>query len=288
MSIFQSIKNFNIENKDDLVSITINENNIDYLKTDKFNIDILEDLVESKAYATAMLYLNENCILNTKTSSLDDINSFYKECEDLLDTNITIVEEKGIPLCDICGYKIYEGAGYILRGNGSKKIKECFLTEKASIDWNNYLTPEEVAKFLSKDNKFEVAREIVDSEEFKPRYNDLHNTLQAKYKNSWEKDELVKDLVEFYNFGHLITEDTEGVQTDDIAPKVDQDLGTTPAKPEKKKYYDILLSGLDESMDSIVNKGFMKNSQGQYERNGYILVRDGQTYKAINKNKINI
>jgi len=285
MSIFQNLKNFKTANKDDSISITINENNIEYLKTDKFNIDILEDLVESKAYATAMLYLNENCLLNTKTSSLDNIEEFYKECEDLLDQNITVVEEKGIPLCDICGYKIYEGAGYILRGNGSKKIKECFLTEKASIDWNNYLTKEEVAKFLSKDDKTESAEEII--------YNtkgDFYNKyFQDLKKEGWTKRDLTMDLARFYGNGNLITEDTEGVQTDDIAPKVDQDLGTTPAKPkEKKKYYDILLSGLDESMDSIVNKGFIKNKDGQYERNGYILVRDGQTYKAINKNKINI
>lgn len=286
----EDIRYFEVTDKPNNVSITINESIVNYQKTDRFNIDILEDLVESKAYATAMLYLNENCILNLKESNFkESIEDFYKDCENLLTKNISIVEETGIPLCDISGYKVYEGAGYILRGEGAKKIKECFLTEKASIDWNNYLTPEEVKKFLSKDDKFEAAREIIDSEEFKPKYNDLHNSLQAKYKNSWEKDELVNDLVDFYNFGHLITEDTEGVQTDDIAPKVDQDLGTTPAKPkEKKKYYDILLSGLDENMDSIINKGFIKNKNGQYERNGYILVKEGKSYKAINKNKINV
>lgn len=81
------------------------------------------------------------------------------------------------------------------------------LNEKASIDWNNYLTPEEVKLFLSKDDKVESAENIIYSDEFKKRYNDLHNDLQAKYKNSWTKRELVQDLANFYYNGNLLTED---------------------------------------------------------------------------------
>lgn len=86
------------------------------------------------------------------------------------------------------------------KNNKSKK------EEKASIDWNNYLTPEEVKKFLSKDDKNESAEEIIYSKAFEPRYKDLHNPLQAKYKNSWTKKELVNDLADFYYQGNLITE----------------------------------------------------------------------------------
>lgn len=77
------------------------------------------------------------------------------------------------------------------------------LVEKASIDWNNYLTKDEVKQFLSKDDKIESAENIIYSKEFKPRYNDLHNDLQKKYNNSWTKRELVHDLAEFYENGHL-------------------------------------------------------------------------------------
>lgn len=80
------------------------------------------------------------------------------------------------------------------------------LEEKASIDWNNYLTKEEVKKFLSKDDKTESAENIIYSKEFRKRYQDLHNNLQKKYNNSWTKQELVKDLENFYTNGHLITE----------------------------------------------------------------------------------
>lgn len=80
------------------------------------------------------------------------------------------------------------------------------LEEKASIDWNNYLTKEEVKEFLSKDDKAESAENIIYSKEFRKRYQDLHNDLQKKYNNSWTKQELVKDLENFYTNGHLITE----------------------------------------------------------------------------------
>lgn len=78
------------------------------------------------------------------------------------------------------------------------------LVEKANIDWNNYLTKEEVKQFLAKDDKIESAENIIYSNEFKPRYQDLHNDLQKKYNNSWTKKELVKDLADFYYSGHLI------------------------------------------------------------------------------------
>ena len=80
------------------------------------------------------------------------------------------------------------------------------LEEKAVIDWNNYLTPKEVEQFLAKDDKVESAENIIYSKEFKKRYKDFHNELQAKYNNSWTKRELVDDLVDFYNHGNLLTE----------------------------------------------------------------------------------
>ena len=80
------------------------------------------------------------------------------------------------------------------------------LVEKASIDWNNYLSKDEVKQFLSKDDKTESAENIIYSKEFRKRYQDLHNDLQKKYNNSWNKSELVQDLVKFYNNGHLNTD----------------------------------------------------------------------------------
>lgn len=76
------------------------------------------------------------------------------------------------------------------------------LQEKANIDWNNYLTKDEVKKFLSKDDKIESAENII--------YDTKGNFFNKYWKNfkkqGWKKLELVNDLERFYTNGHLITE----------------------------------------------------------------------------------
>lgn len=73
------------------------------------------------------------------------------------------------------------------------------VQEKASIDWNNYLSKEEVKQFLSKDDKIESAENIIYSNDFKDRFKEFK-------KSGWSKRELTQDLSTFYNNGHLITE----------------------------------------------------------------------------------
>ena len=83
--------------------------------------------------------------------------------------------------------------------NLAQNIITNILTEKASIDWNNFLTPEEVEKFLSKDDKVESAEEII--------YNSKGNFYNKYFKDlkdrGWHKMELVQDLVSFYENNHL-------------------------------------------------------------------------------------
>lgn len=98
------------------------------------------------------------------------------------------------------GNKYCKGKIQMIESLLNKHLK---LVEKASIDWNNYLSKDEVKQFLSKDDKTESAENIIYSKEFRKRYQDLHNDLQKKYNNSWNKSELVQDLVNFYNNGHL-------------------------------------------------------------------------------------
>lgn len=101
------------------------------------------------------------------------------------------------------GNKYCKGKIQMIESLLNKHLK---LVEKASIDWNNYLSKDEVKQFLSKDDKTESAENIIYSKEFRKRYQDLHNDLQKKYNNSWNKSELVQDLVNFYNNGHLNTD----------------------------------------------------------------------------------
>lgn len=65
------------------------------------------------------------------------------------------------------------------------------LIEKASIDWNNYLTPEEVHKILSSSDAVNSIYDIIDSKEFKDR-------LENFKKSDWTYEQLVDDLLAFY------------------------------------------------------------------------------------------
>lgn len=70
------------------------------------------------------------------------------------------------------------------------------LNEKASIDWNNYLTPEEVKRFKSKDDKIEAAGEIIYDKAFKDRLEDFK-------KSGWTDEQLIDDLFSFDLNHHL-------------------------------------------------------------------------------------
>lgn len=76
------------------------------------------------------------------------------------------------------------------------------LQEKANIDWNNYLTKDEVKKFLSKDDKIESAENII----YDTKGNFFNKYWKDFKKQGWKKLELVNDLERFYTNGHLITE----------------------------------------------------------------------------------
>ena len=76
------------------------------------------------------------------------------------------------------------------------------LEEKASIDWNNFLTKKEVKDFLNKDDKIESAENII----YDTKGNFFNKYWKDFKKSGWTKQELVKDLENFYTNGHLITE----------------------------------------------------------------------------------
>lgn len=293
---------------------------LSYKESENSNFDILSDLIECKAYATALLYLNENYILDNKFGYLlenQNIMDFYDDCEDLLKKNIKVVEVAGIPLTDIKGYKIYESDIGIVRGNNSKKIFESFdkinmeditldllKSDYADAFINDYVVcPECNAIFNVVENSEEDT--VQDVEMYSTLDNpaaekvvnyDISKTTCPYCKYSAETEEFYQasldDIQSAPNAEELvpgstsINEEAEGTQVTDIAPKVDQEVGAlTKAKPEKK-YYDILLSDIDENADEILNKGFIKNKDGHYQRGNYVLVKENDKYIAIRKDKL--
>lgn len=112
------------------------------------------------------------------------------------------------------------------------------LNEKASIDWNNYLKPEEVNQFLSKDDKVESAEEIIYSDKFRDRFQDFK-------KSGWTKRELTQDLSEFYYKGHL-NEDKEQIS-----------LSQAKQYIRRNRYkYD-----LDDAFESAVYQYYLNNDE---------------------------
>ena len=315
------INNFVVTPNEKSIILTINESlKVEYLFTDNSNNEILQDLVEAKAYATALLYLNENyrLVTDNKLFTENKVEDYYKDCNNLLKENVEVVEEKGIPLVSINGYNIYESDIGILRGNGKKKLKESFNEENAYYSyWDNKI--DELLKTNPTDKQLS---DLIDEMSFDDnithqQYNELANKINqymtdtnsandlfpaiknqvTQYKEEGKDKYFIIDYIngqvrqfsidkkEAEELKGLLNEDGEGTQVGDIAPKVDQDMNGKSKKKEKK-YYDILLSGIDESMDTVLNKGFMKNINGQYERDGYILIKENDKFIAVRKDKV--
>ena len=293
---------------------------LSYKESENSNFDILSDLIECKAYATALLYLNENYILDNKFGYLlenQNIIDFYDDCEDLLKKNIKVVEVAGIPLTDIKGYKIYESDIGIVRGNNSKKIFESFdkinmeditldllKSDYADAFINDYVvcpecnaifnvvenseedTVQDVEMYSTLDNP--AAEKVVNYDISKTTcpYCKYFAETEEFYQASLDDIQSAPNAEELVPGSTSINEEAEGTQVTDIAPKVDQEVGAlTKAKPEKK-YYDILLSDIDENADEILNKGFIKNKDGHYQRGNYVLVKENDKYIAIRKDKL--
>lgn len=249
------IYNMNLLVENDNVILNINNDlEINYNKTSQSNDNIALDLIESYGYATALLYLNEFYTLIPKNINVTD---FYDDCENLLYMNTKIIEESGIPITSIYGYNIFDSDKGILRGNGPKKILENF---------GDY-------KVLTKSQYLNLAK----------KYGDKINDFDFKFDKGkyWIRTIDYNSLLDSTADIDSKTESSEGTQCSDIATKVDQNFGNS-----KKKYYDLLLSDITENESNIINRGFIKNAKGQYQRGNYILVKEGNKYLAIHKNKL--
>lgn len=255
----------------------------------------------------------------------ESIENFYKDCDRLLNENINIVEELGKPLTEIDGYPIFESERGVLRGSGKKKIKEYFKEfeeidlEDLTLDFVKNHEYETIIKgmcmcpkcglvFDKEENTVEVQESDVEPySTFDSPYNERTVTYNVECPNCHTReaeedfpDAWVSDLPSASNAEELVPgiskldEDAdgaaEGTQTSDIAGKTDYDFNiTTPTNLEKKKkHYDILLGNYNrnEIDESVSFKGFLKNSKGQYQRGNYVLVKEGDKYLAVHKDKL--
>lgn len=125
------------------------------------------------------------------------------------------------------------------------------LQEKASIDWNNYLTPEEVTKIQNSPNKSQMFKNIIYSNKFKDRYSEFK-------QSDWTKQELVKDLNNFYNHNHLITEGIHLVAyvrnpyTNEVQTMEDTDYNTKKQFSEDLKANEFTVLSVKDNKDLYV------------------------------------
>ena len=146
------------------------------------------------------------------------------------------------------------------------------LIEKAAIDWNNYLTPEEVAKFHKKDDEVEAVGEIIYDKAFKDR-------LKSFKKSGWTDEQLIDDLLSFYWNKHL----TEGmhlyafVKDEDGNDKIIEDSDY----PDKKSFKaDLIANGYKvRRINTDRDMFIMDNSD--YRSENEVITRIKQIEKDI-------
>lgn len=113
------------------LNVDLNESQSVTYKVSPEDLEVVNEMVDLGGYASALLYLNENCSIyinkfNDIFESEKSILDYYADCSDLLKVNNKVVNEMGRPLCSIRGYNIFESEKGILRGNGKNKILENF------------------------------------------------------------------------------------------------------------------------------------------------------------------
>lgn len=197
MKVIPNINKFTLISGEKSVILQINESfEVEYILTENSNNDILQDLVEAKAYATALLYLNENYKLNINGNLKEDkLENYYNDCNELLKENVEIVEEKGILLTSINGYNIYESENGILRGNGVKKLKESFDEENAYY----IALDKELSELLASNPTDQEVADFVDGLAYidnisNEQYNKLYNKVQDFFKDTSPLAESTEEL----------------------------------------------------------------------------------------------
>lgn len=267
MFIPRYITNVNFDNN----ILTLNETVIEF-KQGNIDNEIVESLISKNAYASLLLYLNKNMIVekvNGNKLNASDYVSYLQECKNMLKENVYEIKASDFkPLVNIDGLEILENDKHIVRGK-TKLFVEDFKEEYFSdevLDVFNTFNSSEFSKdlYISSLNKLSELEweNVISSEEYEraiKKMNKLYFTKRSEAKNE--------------------TLDEDGTQVGDIAPKVDQEIGMI--KPEKKK-------DLTENISLNINynhkfKGFTLCEDGIFRRGNYILVNESGKTKAVHK-----
>ena len=276
MFITMPIKSFKLDGN----KVLINESVIEYEPISDDSREILESLISKGAYGSALLTLNmfyNVKSINESEYTQEDYATYLGECNKLMEVNTIETEARNFrPLVNLNGLEIMESADHIARGKGNKLLIEDFRLNEDSDGYTGNSRADEIVFEFSESERDviaftnvlnEISRMEYDNQISKDKYDECIKKIQDLFVH---KDKSVDDL----------KEEAEGTQCSDIAEKKDQEVGSLQ-KPKKP------IKHFTEMFNVPKNhgfKGFRLNEKGMYTRGNYVLINEGGSIKAVNKN----
>ena len=312
MFITMPIKSFKLDGN----KVKVNESVIEYEDISADTREILESLISKGAYGSALLTLNmfyNVKSINESDYTQEDYERYLGECNNLMEECVVETEARDFrPLINLKGLEIMESADHIARGKGNKLLIEDFrnlktlkeqditMNEDPDEGWGEDVEDltAEFFDFVDRvDYEIKNARRgsyagigtsIDDLAQAFSNISDMATELSETFSNAevnYSSDEdmnesaKVKERPTGNSRADDLKEESEGTQCSDIAEKKDQEVGSLQ-KPKKVKH-------IVEALNVPKNhgfKGFRLNEKGMYTRGNYVLINEGGSIKAVNKN----
>ena len=312
MFITMPIKSFKLDGN----RVKVNESVIEYEDISADTREILESLISKGAYGSALLTLNmfyNVKSINESDYTQEDYERYLGECNNLMEECVVETEARDFrPLINLKGLEIMESADHIARGKGNKLLIEDFrnlktlkeqditMNEDPDEGWGEDVEDltAEFFDFIDRvDYEIKNARRgsyagigtsIDDLAQAFSNISDMATELSETFSNAevnYSSDEdmsesaKVKERPTGNSRADDLKEECEGTQCSDIAEKKDQEVGSLQ-KPKKVKH-------IVEALNVPKNhrfKGFRLNEKGMYTRGNYVLINEGGSIKAVNKN----
>ena len=312
MFITMPIKSFKLDGN----KVKVNESVIEYEDISADTREILESLISKGAYGSALLTLNmfyNVKSINESDYTQEDYERYLGECNNLMEECVIETEARDFrPLINLKGLEIMESADHIARGKGNKLLIEDFrnlktlkeqditMNEDPDEGWGDDVEDltAEFFDFVDRvDYEIKNARRgsyagigtsIDDLAKAFSNISDMATELSETFSNAevnYSSDEdmnesaKVKERPTGNSRADDLKEECEGTQCSDIAEKKDQEVGSLQ-KPKKVKH-------IVEALNVPKNhgfKGFRLNEKGIYTRGNYVLINEGGSIKAVNKN----
>ena len=288
-------------------TLQINDNSFHYNISNKFDAELLESLISKGAYASALLYLNKTSLLesiNETKVTKKNFKNYLQECKNLLKESVYESKASNLrPLCSINGLEILESDTNIYRGK-NKLLVEDFRKSKKALEEQDIAMSDNVEDGWGDDIK-DLTSEFFDKvdrvryeiknarrgsygidgdtvEDLARVFEDISNEAQEISEMLFNAEVNYSSAEDFEDSDDL-TEEAEGTQTSDVAPKIDQELGGKVVMPPKKKKLE------EHDFNVGTNhkfKGFILNSEGRYERGNYVLINENGSIRAVRANII--